>query len=106
MEWASARNENVVFGERVLSVDFDRDFVVYTNKRMVTAHNLSIGVGRQQWVPDVATLGERQFHAGDILVKGQDLGGKRVCVVGGGQSGAEVFLDLITRPVAVRPRRG
>ena len=34
------------------------------------------------------------------------MAGERVCVVGGGQSGAEAFLDLISRPATELPRRG
>ena len=43
-------------------------------------------------------LGDRQFHVSEFLTKAGDLGGMRVGVVGGGQSGAEAFLDLISRP--------
>ncbi|MFJ8011423.1 lysine N(6)-hydroxylase/L-ornithine N(5)-oxygenase family protein [Streptomyces sp. NPDC096339] len=107
LQWASERNENVVFGERVLSVDFDKTFVVETDRRTVTADNVSIGVGTSPWVPPLAEglLGDDQFHVSDVVAKARNLGGKRVCVVGGGQSGAEAFLDLISRPPGERPRR-
>jgi lysine N6-hydroxylase len=39
------------------------------------------------------------------MTKARGLGGKRVAVVGGGQSGAEAFLDLISRGEAEWPRR-
>ena len=42
----------------------------------------------------------RIFHIGDFTHRGRDLAGLRVTVVGGGQSGAEAFLDLINRPEA------
>ena len=46
LKWAAHANENVCFGERVLSVDFDgQDFVVQTSKREVHAHNVAVGVG-------------------------------------------------------------
>ncbi|HET9168896.1 MAG TPA: SidA/IucD/PvdA family monooxygenase [Actinospica sp.] len=107
LEWASLRNRNVVFGEEVESVDFDGVFVVRTNRRTVTANNVSIGIGRQAWVPEVARehLGLSQFHVSEFVPLSRDVAGKRVCVVGGGQSGAEAFLDLISRPAAERPRR-
>jgi lysine N6-hydroxylase len=107
LNWACERNENVVFGERVLSIDFDKTFLVETDRRTLTADNVSIGVGTTPWVPPMAAdlLGEDQFHVCDIVAKAQNLGGKRVCVVGGGQSGAEAFLDLISRPSNERPRR-
>ncbi|MFI9806638.1 lysine N(6)-hydroxylase/L-ornithine N(5)-oxygenase family protein [Streptomyces sp. NPDC052301] len=107
LTWAAEQNENVVFGERVLSVDFDTTFVVRTDRRTLTADNLSIGVGTAPWYPDVARdlPGDDHFHVSDFVTKASDLAGRRVCVVGGGQSGAEAFLDLISRPVAERPRR-
>ncbi|CAL9432013.1 MULTISPECIES: lysine N(6)-hydroxylase/L-ornithine N(5)-oxygenase family protein [Streptomyces] len=111
LRWASEQNENVLFNEKVLSVDFDGDssgtFVVETDRRRLTADNISVGIGTSPWIPPVAPAGphDDQFHVCDIVDKGRGLGGKRVCVVGGGQSGAEVFLDLISRPEGERPRR-
>ncbi|MEU4621951.1 SidA/IucD/PvdA family monooxygenase [Actinoplanes sp. NPDC023801] len=107
LEWASRRNHNVVFGEEVVSVDFDGAFVLRTNRRTVTANNVAIGIGRHPWVPAVARdhLGLTQFHVSEFVPLSRDVAGKRVCVVGGGQSGAEAFLDLISRPSAERPRR-
>jgi lysine N6-hydroxylase len=107
MKWASDQNKNIVYGEKVLSVDFDGVFAVRTSRRTVTADNVSVGVGNLPWVPPVAEglLGEQQFHVSDFVERARDIGGKRVCVVGGGQSGAEAFLDLISRIRQERPRR-
>ncbi len=107
LEWASRRNENIVFSEEVLSVDFDGTFVVRTNHRVVTADNVSIGVGVEPSVPAHARdcLCDTQFHVHEFVQKARSLGGKRVVVVGGGQSGAEAFLDLLSRPDGEMPRR-
>lgn len=109
-EWASQINENVTFGEEVLGVefdDFDDVFTVHTSNRVVTADNVIVGVGTRPWVPEPARgkLGGTQFHATDYVAKSRDLAGKRVAVVGGGQSGAEVFLELISRPPGDLPSR-
>jgi lysine N6-hydroxylase len=106
LEWASRSNENIVFGDEVLSVDFDGTFVVRSARRVVTADNVSIGVGTRPWVPEHArrALGATQFHVSDFLARADRLGGKRVAVVGGGQSGAEAFLDLISRRDGELPR--
>jgi lysine N6-hydroxylase len=100
LEWASCRNQNVVFGEEVLSVEFDGTFSLRTSGRTVTADNIAIGIGNQPWVPACAQgkLGPTQFHVSEFLYKVREIGGKHVCVVGGGQSGAEAVLDLISRP--------
>jgi lysine N6-hydroxylase len=108
LEWASERNPNLSFGEEVLGVDFDgRDFIVRTSRREVAAENVVLGVGNRPWVPDAAeaVLGPSQFHVSEFVDRAQQLAGKRVCVVGGGQSGAEAFLDLISRPAEQMPRR-
>jgi lysine N6-hydroxylase len=107
LEWASRRNPNLSYGEEVRSVDFDgTEFVVRTAHRTVLAENVVVGVGNRPWVPPVADLlGDSQFHVGRYLRAVQRVAGKSVCIVGGGQSGAEAFLDLISRPSGHAPRR-
>ncbi|MFI9503890.1 lysine N(6)-hydroxylase/L-ornithine N(5)-oxygenase family protein [Nocardia sp. NPDC052566] len=99
LAWAAERNENIVFSETVERVEFDGVFRVVTDRREVTADNIAVGVGTVPWVPEVAEpyLGATQFHVCDYLSRSKGLRGKRVAVVGGGQSGAEAFLDLISR---------
>ena len=106
MDWASRENENILFKEEVLEVNFEKIFTIRTRRRTVTADNIVVGVGTQPWVPAMAQgrLGRTQFHISDFTDKARDLGGKTVCVVGGGQSGAEAFLDLMSRPASERPR--
>lgn len=107
MEWACRKNENIMFGQEVLSVDFTNRFMITTRSMAVTADNIAIGVGVQPALPAAAGphLGDRQFHVCDFVGKSTGLGGLRVGVIGGGQSGAEVFLDLISRPGSDLPRR-
>jgi lysine N6-hydroxylase len=106
LEWASRKNPNVVFGQEVRSVEFDTVFRVRTQSDTVTADHLSIAVGTRPWVPpQVKKLGATQFHVSEFMSKAENLAGLRVGVVGGGQSGAEAFLDLISRPPGRLPRR-
>jgi lysine N6-hydroxylase len=107
MEWACRKNENITFGQEVLSVEYGSAFRIHASTRTVTADNIVIGVGAQPWVPPqaYAYLGDRQFHVSEFLGKATGLGGLRVGVVGGGQSGAEAFLDLVSRPDGELPRR-
>jgi lysine N6-hydroxylase len=107
MEWASRKNENVVFDQEVVSVEFKDTFHIRTRSMTVTADNVAVGVGVRPCVPAHAQelLGDRQFHVCDFLSKAASLGGLRVGVVGGGQSGAEAFLHLISRPDEHSPRR-
>lgn len=106
LAWAAQTNENVVFSESVQRVEFDEGvFRVTTDRRQVTADNIAVGVGTVPWVPDLAVphLNAGHFHVSQFLRHANTLAGKRVAVVGGGQSGAEAFLDLISRPGAERP---
>ncbi|MFC5256282.1 lysine N(6)-hydroxylase/L-ornithine N(5)-oxygenase family protein [Streptomyces cinereospinus] len=107
LEWASRRNPNVVFGEEVRAVEFDGVFVVRTDRRTLTADNVAIAVGSRPKVPPFAENmpPEGQFHVSDFVRRAAGLAGRRVCVVGGGQSGAEAFLDLISRPRGELPRQ-
>jgi lysine N6-hydroxylase len=110
LAWAAARNSNLRFGQEVLEVDFDEArsaFVIRTSTETVTADHVSVGVGIRPWVPEHAAphLGESQFHIAEFLPRAENLHGRRVVVVGGGQSGAEAVLDLISRPADRLPRR-
>lgn len=107
MEWACQKNDDIIFGHEVLSVDYSGVFNISLQTGRLTADNIAIGVGVRPRVPPYAQpyLGDWQFHVSDFLIKAGDLGGLRVGVVGGGQSGAEAFLDLISRTSASRPRR-
>ena len=108
MEWASRKNENVVFGQEVLSVEFDSAFRVRTSRGTVTADNIVARrrqpaarcPRRRSAVPRRPAVPRQR-----IPDRAADLGGMRVGVVGGGQSGAEAFLDLISRADGDLPRR-
>jgi lysine N6-hydroxylase len=105
LRWAADTNENVVFSESVERIDFDGVFRITTDRRRVTADNIAVGVGTVPHVPDFAVpyLGQGHFHVSQFLSRAQELAGKRVAVVGGGQSGAEAFLDLVSRTPTERP---
>ncbi len=105
LEWATGKNPNIVFSETVERVEFDDVFRVVTDRRQVTADNIAVGVGTVRWVPEFAYrhLGKDQFHVSEYGQRAADLAGKRVAVVGGGQSGAEVVLDLLSKLEPERP---
>jgi lysine N6-hydroxylase len=107
LAWAARRNRNVVFGEAVQEISFHDVFTIRTDRRTVTADNVVVGVGSRPWVPAHVrdSLGPTQFHVSGYRDAAGDFAGKRVVVIGGGQSGAEVFLDLISQPGDRLPRR-
>ncbi|MEM5369203.1 SidA/IucD/PvdA family monooxygenase [Paraburkholderia azotifigens] len=101
LKWAAHTNENVCFGEQVKSVNFDDNhFIVETPSRCLLSKNVIVGVGIESHVPEFARRhidGETHFHIHDFTKKYRAVGGRRVAVVGGGQSGAEAVLELIRR---------
>lgn len=101
MKWASSKNSLVHFDEEVIEVRLSARgmFEVHTSKRRVEAENVIVGVGITPYVPPCAAgfSSDDQFHVSDFVNKAAHLAGKRVVVVGGGQSGAEAFLNLISR---------
>ncbi|WP_321340871.1 SidA/IucD/PvdA family monooxygenase [Breoghania sp.] len=80
------------FGGDAFEIDFE-------NGRRVRARNLAIATGMTANTPEWAVphMGPTCFHAGSYLHPAPDTAGKRVVVVGGGQTGAEIVLDLLTQ---------
>lgn len=107
--WVAGSLPSVRFSARVDALRWDAGterFVVEVTDpttgepSRVTARHVVLGVGTTPVVPEALAglLGERVFHAGDYLRRLPELTGARdITVVGSGQSGAEVFLDLLRR---------
>ncbi|MGW7544693.1 lysine N(6)-hydroxylase/L-ornithine N(5)-oxygenase family protein [Streptomyces sp. NPDC054770] len=96
--WA-AKMLDVRLEETVQEVDHDgRRFVVQTTAGTWSADNLVLGVGQAPCIPDFARpfLGPHLWHAANHLDHGRSFTDKDVLLVGGGQSGAEIAMDLIS----------
>ncbi|MFE0458352.1 lysine N(6)-hydroxylase/L-ornithine N(5)-oxygenase family protein [Kitasatospora sp. NPDC058965] len=102
--WVAERLASCRFGTEVVAVHPDREgFAVVLREggaqRRVRARNLVLGVGTAPVRPPAfAQLAGHPavFHSGEYLQRAGVLAGARdVTVVGSGQSGAEVFLDLL-----------
>jgi lysine N6-hydroxylase len=105
--WVASSLESVAFGSPVDAVSWDgQTFVVETVDRTVRARNVVIGTGRPPYVPRCARslLGRRGFHGNDFLLRHRSLRGERVAIVGGGQTGAEIFHHLLSER-SERPER-
>jgi lysine N6-hydroxylase len=96
--WAARRLDNVALGETVREVLLDgRGFRLRTDAGDYRTRHLSLGTGKRPWLPDFAEglRGHHCLHAAEIARTRRDFGGRRVVVVGGGQSGADIFLNAL-----------
>lgn len=97
-QWVADQLPALRFGVNVDGVDWDGErFVLHTGVGPRYARHLVCGIGRRPLLPSCALSQdpERVFHADRLLSVPRDLGGLRVAVVGGGQSGAEVVQYLL-----------
>lgn len=96
--WAAAQLPSLRFGERVHEVDFDgRRFVLRADGGSLHADNLVLATGHRTNIPACLSglLGPDCLHASAFLDRRPDLEGRRVAIIGGGQSGAELFLHAL-----------
>jgi lysine N6-hydroxylase len=112
LKWVTRSLPSCHNSAHVDSIDWDQDRAVfnvrYTDTETRQAHtaaarHLVLGVGTEPVVPPALRplLGPRVFHTADYLARRPGLDGLRdVTVLGSGQSGAEVLLDLLRTPPA------
>lgn len=96
--WVAAALPALRFGESVREVDFDgRRFVLRADGGTCHADNLVLATGHKANIPDCVAglLGADCLHASTFLDRRPDLEGRRVAIIGGGQSGAELFLHAL-----------
>lgn len=105
--WAFDKNSLVRPEHDVSEVDFDGDFVVTSNKGQFRSKSISVAIGQTPHIPDcVSGLSNRNvLHTSDFMTNLPDTSGKSVTIVGGGQSGAEAFLNLSQRDSSKRPAK-
>lgn len=98
-QWVSVQmKERLSFETQIQSVEFHNDqFVISTDKNKLSSQNISIATGLIPRVPEFAKtfLGPAVFHAKSPELATMDLREKRVIVVGGGQTGVEIFRNAL-----------
>jgi lysine N6-hydroxylase len=114
LRWAAARLPSVRFSHRVEAVHWDdatERFTVHAvrgdgTRVRLSARNLVVGIGTAPYVPDaLAGLPEEKLlHTSEYLYRTSDVAAAgKVTVVGSGQSGAEVAVDLLGRNIEGGP---
>lgn len=98
LSWAATGLDSLAFNQDVHAVNFDenqRQFVVTTQNDVFYAKHVCVGIGKKIKLPDCVTQQNDQcFHASEMMFRKPNLSGKRVAIVGGGQSGADLFLNI------------
>jgi len=107
LRWVAESLPSCRFGRQVESVSWDaaeRLFVAEVHDvltaqtSLVRARNAVVGIGTEPVVPGPLRplLGKEVFHSAEFLDRQESLrGAQDITVLGSGQSGAEVFLDLL-----------
>lgn len=98
LRWVGGRLDNVALGRAVREVDLGASgFRLRTDAGEYRARHLCLGTGKAPWMPAFAEgqRGSQCLHAAEIANARRDFAGRRVVVVGGGQSGADIFLNAL-----------
>lgn len=101
LQWVAGRLPSLVFGAEVREADFQEGhFRLRTDKEELRSRHLVLGTGLTPRVPEVFRphLGPAVLHSADFLLRAPEVAGRRVVVVGGGQSGAEIVRHLASGP--------
>jgi lysine N6-hydroxylase len=98
-QWVCDSLPNLEFGRGVEAVSFDgKTLVVEPSRQQLRARNVILGTGLSPVIPECAQphVGPAVFHACDYLHQDLTTKGRRVAVIGGGQTGAEVVYHLLS----------
>ncbi len=107
LRWVADSLSNLEFGRSVDLIDYDHaGFKVTVGEEKIHASNIILGTGLRRIIPTWAQshLGTSVWHGCEYLDRAPNLAGLSVAVIGGGQTGAEIF-DHLLREDNNMPRR-
>ena len=99
LQWVCPQLSMLRFGCSVSAITLeDGLFRVVTDKSVLHAKNIILGTGLDPSIPSTAQshLGPTVYHSNEFLMHDSRFAGKQVAVIGGGQSGAEVVLYMLS----------
>ncbi|MGM9454583.1 lysine N(6)-hydroxylase/L-ornithine N(5)-oxygenase family protein [Legionella bozemanae] len=99
LNWVSRSLPNLLFNEKVEEIFFDKShFVMQTSQRKIKGKHLILGNGLTVKVPTCVKpyLGKNVLHNKNFLLNPINWQGKRVAIIGGGQSGAEIVQHILS----------
>lgn len=95
-QWVAKRLPQLRFDSQVTKIEAQKDcFVLHTNQGSFAGRNLVIGTGLQVNIPEQCKryLGSSCFFAKSKALSTLNLTGKRLLIIGGGQTGTEIALN-------------
>jgi lysine N6-hydroxylase len=97
--WVADRLSNLRFGTAVENIGYDGARFIINDDARYTARSVILATGLRPTIPSFAEplLGNKVFHGQALLKRAADWRERRVAVIGGGQSGAEVLNHLLSQ---------
>lgn len=98
--WASKKMRAIRYSSEVRKIEYnDNKFRISTAKEVYFARHIALGVGIKARLPDCAErfIGPHIYHSSAYSERNNNLEGKTVAVIGGGQSSAEILFDILSR---------
>jgi len=97
-KWCTNYISDLHFSSTVESLKYDNGYYkLQVNGKEFVSKNIISGAGLTAKIPDCCKpfMGNTMFHSTQFLISNTQYSGKRITVVGGGQSGAEIILHLL-----------
>jgi lysine N6-hydroxylase len=99
LRWVAEQLPNLSFSSKIDSAFFDKRGFVLQGEGLNSVHSrhLVVATGMRPNIPPWVEryVGENCLHSHGYVGSDFSVAGKRVVIIGGGQSGAEIFLDLM-----------
>jgi lysine N6-hydroxylase len=99
MRWVAGQLPDLRFGSPVEAVSFDERGFRLRGEGLgdISSRHLVVATGMKPNIPAWVEryVGEQCLHSHGYVGSDFSVAGKRVAIIGGGQSGAEIFLDLM-----------
>ncbi len=98
LSWASNKMPNVLFDSAVDNIEeVDGLYHIHTKSAIYKARHICLGTGKAPYFPECAkpSLGANVFHAAEVGLRERNFSGRNVTIIGGGQSGADIFLNVL-----------
>ncbi|MDP1748505.1 MAG: SidA/IucD/PvdA family monooxygenase [Reyranella sp.] len=97
LKWVSSRLSDLNYATRVHAVEYDRQFTVHHSRGSVRSNHIVLGMGLEPRMPESVrqNCSTTLFHSSQYLKCRSRFADKRVAVIGGGQTGAEVVADIL-----------